>query len=338
MAKLKPLRKEEDISAVPLTEPVLVELMPPPTGAEDDVGQDDAGQREPERKEPDDPGVKQLKDQLELHKAAETKSQEALTAAQRERDEALKLAGERQSDLRKAQGDREQAVSDSVANALSAAQSEEEAAQAEYAKAYEAADPMAMAKAQSKISRAASKILNAEAAAAELADHRERLAKEPEPQVQQQQRPVDIATAVQNNPNLLPKERTWLLEHQDLLVDRGRGIELEAAYIKATRAKKIRGTDAYFKFLDKELGYAEPEKEANEETDDNEGSTIMSAPPSRDGVSLSSGRSNTPSRIELSPEQRAMAKSMGVSDTAYARQVLALQQAKKDDPEKFGRR
>jgi hypothetical protein len=38
------------------------------------------------------------------------------------------------------------------------------------------------------------------------------------------------------------------------------------------------------------------------------------------------------------PEQREVAKSMGVTEIEYAKQVQAFEPAKRDDPEKYGQR
>ncbi len=129
-------------------------------------------------------------------------------------------------------------------------------------------------------------------------------------------------------------ERDWLLKHQEVLVDRQRGVELEAAYIRATRAGHHRGTDAYFQFLDHELGYQKPAPEREPETEEEE-STIMAAPVSRDNVSPSNGQAQQSNRVVLTPEQREFAKSMGISELSYAQNVLKLRQEKKNNPDKF---
>lgn len=326
-AKLKPMKDDQEIAAIPLDQPVLVELAPEPSSAEMEAAPPAAAKQADNA---DASGVEQLTAQLERLKAAEKTQAEELARLHQEKAEAERRAVAQAMELRQSRSEREQALSDALTHSLAAAQSEQEAAEAEYAKAYESADPAAMAKAQGKIARAAAKVLNAEAAAAEVAERKERMS-EDAPR-QPEQRPADLVTTVRGNPNLLPTEKDWLLEHQDLLVDRGRGVELEAAYIRATRAGHVRGSDGYFQFLDKELGYATTKAET---TDPDEGATIMNAPVSRDAVSVATGRAASGTRITLTPEQRAFAKSMGLSEVQYAAQVLKLNQDKRANPERY---
>lgn len=64
---------------------------------------------------------------------------------------------------------------------------------------------------------------------------------------------------------------------------------------------------------------------------------MTAAPVSRDNRSVATGRATTPTRIELSPAERQVARDMGISDTAYARGKLQLAANKAADPEKYAR-
>ncbi len=270
-------------------------------------------------------------------KAADKLRQEEVTRERKRADDAVRQVQERDRQLADERAHREQAVTDNITSALSGAQAEQEAAEGDYATAFQAQDPAAMAKAQGKIARAAAKVLNYEAAAAELDDRRKQSDAQAElrrQQPQQQHQPVDVVTAINTNPGLLQQEREWLIKHQEVLVDRQRGVELEAAYIRATSAGHHRGTEKYFQFLDRELGYSEGQK-AEERTDDEEESTIMAAPVSRDNVSPSNGQSQSSRQVQLTPEMREFAKSMGISETSYAQNVLKLRAEKKANPDKF---
>jgi len=339
--KLKPLKDAKDISAVPLTEPVLIEIAPTPTGREEpEAGTDAAQIAAPEvveqQDDKPDTGAAKLQKELETMKAADKLRTDEIARERKRADDATKLAQDRERELSAARNEREQAVTDNISSALSGAQSEQESAEQEYASAFQNQDPMAMAKAQGKIARAAAKVLNYEAAAAELDDRRKNAAAEAERRpTQQQQAPVDIVTAVNTNPGLLQTERDWLLKHQEVLVDRGRGVELEAAYIKATRNGHHRGTDAYFQFLDQELGYKEKPTPKVETEDNEEEASIMAAPVSRDSISPSNGQSQQSNRVVLSPAQRDLAQSMGIDEITYARNVLKLRDEKKANPEKY---
>lgn len=332
--RLKPLKDEKQIAAIPVSEPVLVEIAPTPSGLE----QPNAEIREPPTPEvqTEDDGAAKLKKELDALKSAGKLNEEAVARERKRAEDAERLARQREQELAAERTHREQAVNDNITSALAGAQAEQAAAEGEYAAAYKAEDPDAMAKAQGKIARAAAKALNYEAAAAELAD---RKTQQPQQQYQpqQQQAPVDIVTAVNSNPGLLQPEKEWLLKHQDVLVDRARGVELEAAYIRATRAGHHRGTDAYFQFLDRELGYSANGQQAQttEEDNDNNSGTNVMAPVTRDNVSPSNGQNDSSRQVTLTPEQREFARSMGLTDVAYAQQVLRLRQEKKQNPDKF---
>ena len=336
--RLKPLKDEKDIAAVPVTEPVLVEIALPPTGQEPEP-QGDGEQpqktvREPEQ--PDDGGAAKLQRDLETMKAADKLRQDEVTRERKRADDAIKQVQERDRQLVDERAHREQAVTDNITSALSGAQAEQASAEQEYVAAAQNQDYAAMAKAQSKISRAAAKVLNYEAAAAELDDRRKVAESEAQRRpAPQQQQPVDVVSAINNNPGIVQTEKDWLLKHQEVLVDRQRGIELEAAYIKSQRKGLHRGTDAYFKFLDQELGYSEQPSKTEERTDDEEESTIMAAPVSRDNVSPSNGQSQQSNRVVLTPEQRDFAKSMGISEIDYAKNVLKLRADKKSNPDRY---
>ncbi len=337
--RLKPLKDEKEISQVPVTEPVLVEIALPPSGLEQEPPADGQQQQKPIVREPeqqDDGGAAKLQRDLETMKAADKIRQDEVTRERKRADDAIKQVQERDRQLADERAHREQAVTDNITSALSGAQAEQASAEQEYVAAAQNQDYAAMAKAQSKISRAAAKVLNYEAAAAELDDRRKAAEidsqRRPQPQAPQ---PVDVVTAINTNPGLMQTERDWLLKHQEVLVDRKKGILMEAAYIRAVDAGHSRGTDEYFKFLDRELGFSKPPPKTEERTDDEEESTIMAAPVSRDNVSPSNGQSQQSNRVVLTPEQRDFAKSMGVSELDYARNVLKLRADKKSNPDRY---
>lgn len=328
MAKLKPIKDEKELAAVPLDEPVLVELEPAATGlaAEaDDADKDTA--RTVEKDEADD-GSKALKAALEASKEAERVANERATAAdQRARDAAAEA-----DRLRSSGADSEKEL---LSTSLAAAQAEEAAAQAELEKAFEVGDAKLMGAAQAKIGRAAARVVNLEGAIAQFDEDAktaktERETAKPEPQ-------VDIVTAIDRDDKLMPKERDWLKEHTEVLTDPRRNRELSVGYDRALAKGFKRGSEGYFKFLDEFMGFAEPERAEPEDTE-TERASIVSAPVTRDNRSSSTGRPTTPTRIMLTPAQREAARNMGVSDVAYARGVQQLDANKKADPERYAGR
>lgn len=315
--RLKPIKDEKELAAVPLGEPVLVELEPVASGAEPEQ------RSEPQRRDDDD-GVSTLEKQLEASKEAERLANERAAAADRRAQEA---AAERDR-LRSQGADTEKEL---LSSSLAGAQAEEAAAQADFQEAFENGDAKAMAAAQAKIGRAAAKVVNLEGAIAAHDDDTK--ASKERPQIEDQ---VDIVTAIDRDPKLMATERDWLKAHTEVLTDPSINAELSVGYNRALKAGHRRGTPAYFQYLDEFLGFAESSKGNEPEAD--ERSAIVSAPVTRDSRSSFSGRPATPTRITLTPEQRELARTMNLTDVQYAKGVLQLGANKKSDPERFAGR
>lgn len=317
--RLKPLKDPEELSAVPLSEPVMVELEVAKTGQEE----------APETEKPvqQDDGVKTLQDQLEAAKRATQAAQEQAERERKARTEAERTAAERTREVEQARSRAADTESDMIDSGLASAQRDMDAAKAAVRTAFEAGDPAALAEAQAKVGRAAADIRDFERAAAELADRKERSKQEEPPRQERQLSPEE---AIDANPGLMPAERTWLKEHMDAVLDQARNNELGVAYNRATKKGLVRGSPEYFKFIDEFMGYAKPAQSENEDE------SIVSAPVSRENRTPSGQVSG--SRIILTPEQREFARTMGLSDVQYAQQVRALQQDKKANPDKYGMR
>lgn len=328
MAKLKPIKDEKELAAVPLDEPVLVELEPAATGAVVE---------EPEREEPERGEPKKGEDTLKAQLEA---SQEA-TRIERERadkaDRDAKAARDEAERLKSAGADTEKEL---LTNSLASAQADEAAAKLAFKAAFEAGDADAMADAQAKIGRASAKVVNFEGAVAQFDEdsaERERIAKE-QPKTEER---VDIVTAIDRDPNLMPGERAWLKEHTEVLTDTRRNRELSVGYDRALAKGFKRGSEGYFKFLDEFMGFAEAGRSGDpddDQTDNTERASIVSAPVSRDNRSSSTGRPTAPTRITLSPAEREAARNMGVSEVAYAKGKLQLTANKQSDPERYAGR
>jgi len=328
--KLRPLKTEDELRAVPLSEPVLVELPGPASGSEPDVAL--STQQPPaQRQEQSDDVAAALRSQIEALIEADKTRQAQLERAERDRQDALRVAAERTAEATRYQSAAEQSENDSLTRGLSGAQAEREAAEAAYTRAFEAGDGAAMAAASAKIARTAAQIVTYESRQADASERVARAKDAPEQQRQQPQAPADVIAAIDTNPNLVPKERAWLKEHPEVLVDPGLNRELDVAYHRAVKAGHVRGTESYFKFIDQFMGYTKPDN-GGDEFDTQERMTSVAAPVSRDSPP---GSPQSPSRVILSPEQREMARNMDISETAYAKQVLRMQADKKVNPEKY---
>lgn len=316
MTALRALKTEEEINSIPLDQPILVEL---PSGViEDGV---DPGVIEP--KGESDP-AKLLQEQLEAAQAAQKLADERAIKAEREREEARRLAADREREAREARERTAALEGDVINGGLSAAQGERDAAKQAFKAAFEAGDAEAMANAQSRIGRAEARILSFEAGAAEIAERKETTKVEPQRETQQQ---IDPMQAIEANPQLLPAEKAWLKEHADAVIDLKRNNELGVAYDRAIKKGLVRGTPAYFSFLNEFMGYETPD------AIDNDGSNNVQAPVTR-GEKGSDGKSRN--QITLSAEERETARNMGISEIEYAKNKIRMQAEMKADPERFG--
>lgn len=313
----KALSDPKEIAAVPTSEPVLIELPADVT--------ETAPAITAVPKKTEDP-AERLTKQLEASEAANKLANDRAENAEKGRREAQALADQRANDLRDADTSRQRAEADLISGSLSGAQAELTSAKSEYAKASESGDFNAQADANANIARASQRVLHFEQMAAASALRKEREA------TRREVTPSDPIAAIDSNSNLIPKEKEWLKAHPEAIIDQRLNRKLGVAYDEATRAGLIRGTPEYFDHLETFMGY---KKAAKSEVDDDQQTRISAAPVSRGDVSTSGQRQQTPSQITLTPDQREMARSMGISDVAYARQALALQQAKKSEPEKY---
>lgn len=316
---LKPLHKDEDLSAVPLDEPVLVELEPATTGEE---GDDTIIEPKPAKEKPEptaDDGAKVLQTRMEDMRKAnalrEAKLAQERDEARREAEEARRSAADTEADL--------------ISNGLTAAQSEAKAARAALKVAIESGDIDGQADAQERIGRASSDIREFERAAAVQADRAEQEKKVP---VQQPRQFSSVEEAIDSRADLTDNERAWLKGHQDAWVDPARNQELGVAYNRAVKQGLTRGTDAYFAFIENFMGYTKPDDTTSERT------TIVAAPVSRDNRTVPGTQQLKSGQVRLSPQQREMAQMAGVTDREYAAGLLQMEADKSANPEKYARR
>lgn len=325
MSRMKALKTDEELLAVPVTQPVLVEL---PTGFEP-VTSDDDGKDKSADTSVDD-GSQRLKDDYEALKAQSARDTARADQAERDAAEARRIASQREREATDALTRSQALENDLITGGLSAAQAELAAAESELERAGEAGDYKAMAKAQSRIGRASAQIVSLESGAAEAAERKVEPKREPEPR--RQEIPADFATRVNSNPNLLQAEKDWMIKNETAFKDPDFNKKLEFAYQGAVaKGNLVRGSAAYFDFMERATGLKADPRDDND--NDDERGTAVSAPPSRNERG-GDGRPNN-GKITLEPEQRALARSLGVTDIEFARQVAVFEVARKSDPEKY---
>lgn len=322
--KLKPLSDPKELANIPLDRPVLVELEP--EKKEDDLFEGETGiEKKPQEEKT---GEQILKEQLAATKEANKEANKRADDLRKERDEAVKIANTKNAELHAVRLRGDAADADSIDAALNAAQAERLAAREALKRATTDADPDAMADANEKLSRAATDIRNLEIAKNSAVQHIERN-KTSKPEEIQLSRSNDPVAAIESNANLLASEKDWLKGHPELAP---RGDELGKAYNLAT-ATHARGTPGYFAKMNEYFGFSAEAQRTEEDSDESE--VMTQAPVNRSAPNLQGGNAS-PSRITLTPEQREMAKSLGLTDVAYARQVKNLNDDKKANAAKYG--
>lgn len=221
-----------------------------------------------------------------------------------------------------------------VANALEKAKADSEAAKAAHKAALEAGDYAAATNAADQMATIKARMAQLEDGKAALEDKvavvREAAKKLPDP-------PKD---EVPSDPferyvgQFGPREQAWLRAHPECVTDDIKNATVLLADKKARKEKIEPGSDAYFAFLDKELGYAqegdpvdqdEPADDVVVDTKAKPAATPakrVAAPVSRDQTITRTNDGKV--QVRLTAAQRQMAEDLGMSATAYAKQLVAL--------------
>ncbi|MCA6108109.1 hypothetical protein [Bradyrhizobium cenepequi] len=309
---LRALKTDEEIGAVPLDQPVLIELPEGMThiAADVDVPSDKGKKAAPET----DDGSKRLQEQLDAALAAQRAEGERAARAERE-------AAQRRMEADAARARAESLEKDVVTGGLAAAQSDLAAAKADLVRAGEAGDYAAMADAQAKIGRASAQVLALEGGAAEIAERKPA----PAPAAPRQ---VTFSESVHANPGLMQAEKDWMLRNEKAFGDADFNRKLETAYQGAMLNGLVRGSQAYFDHIERATGLKEADAGHDDERDVNVSPPVSRREPNGDGKRNSS-------LVELDPEQRDMARRLGVTDVEFARQVKRMEADKKANPEKY---
>lgn len=341
MPKIRPLRKQEDIDAVPVDQAVTIDLSPEPAApAQDDPPAGDAppapaaraAEPPPREEEPDATAV--LRQQLEASQQAEKLQRDRAESEARARAEAERRAAEQTQEATRFRGESEQAQYDAIVNAIGAATAEAESAQRDYENAMSAGDFKTVGEAQRRMSRAEARLVQLEDGKAVFDQRREEGTRAPPERTERPAAP-SIEGQIDAMANLTVEEKTWLKGHTDALTDQRRNAKLGAAYYEAIDQGLARGTPEYFTFLETRLGYRKADPAPNDDEDDDppapqptRRTPTVSAPVSRDIPSGGSGRPSN-SKVTLTPEQREAARLSGIDEVTYAKNLIRLQAEKR---------
>jgi hypothetical protein len=313
------LSKKEDIEAVPLTEPVDIDISEKAIVIEEtDKG---AITYEPEPK-PEPEVVVAPEPPPKPEPTVEVKPDAALMRRLEEAENAVRLANQQLAQERAA---REEARADAIQNGVDAVRAELESAKRDALAANTAGDTPQFLEATQRISVAAARLEHLEAGYAAIEKQR----KEPPPA----QRSADPIEALQ-----VPYEaKTWLRKNPHFITNAADNKRLRTAHDAALDLENLTAwSPEYYEFVETKLGIrkAEPKPVPKSEPEIEE--RTVSAPVSRDAPSLSGGKAGS-SKITLSPEEREHAKLAGVDEVTYAKMKQRLQREKQINPDKYGR-
>ena len=317
MAKLRPLKTDEEIRAIPADQPVLIELPANMDSTEPDAPVVADTGTTVQKSEPEDAAAKVQKQLEDMQRAGQVE-RERLT---RERDEARESA-------RLAQQEHASTEQQLVTTGLARAQADLSGAKAAYKAAMEAGDYDKAADAQALMSRASAMILAAESAGAEAGQRAEELKRQPQ---QDRQQAPDPMQAMEASPQLFPAEKAWFRLHPEAFTDNRMNTRLNDAYFRAEEKGIVRGTPDYFKFIDQHMGYAKPETTTTQDED----TTVMGAAPVTRQNNSVGGTPQNNSQITLTPEQRQLCSTMGISEVDYAMQLRNMNMDKKANPDRY---
>lgn len=336
MARERAYSDDKDLMRVPLDEEVLV-LIPGETveGEDKKVEAKEDDDKKIVEVETDNDTVKKLNEQVAALREANTKSNEELLAEQQKRQRVEQEAYRIAQDALSFKSEAEKSQHGQLKSALESAQNEQESHKKDYLAHLEAGDFVNAAEAQSKMSRAAARVVAAEGHLAQFETAKTEIEERGKGRSERPAPPVDATTLIENNANLLPSEKTFMKAHPELMMDSRKNAELGVAYSLAMNKGLSRGTPEYFTFIEETMGYKEPSKKNDDDGDEDSGQRREAAPVRRDN---SGGRHQTkPSQVRLTPEMREIARNMGISETGYAKRFLELQDQKQANPEKYNR-
>jgi hypothetical protein len=250
-----------------------------------------------------------------------------LAEAQAERDQASNRATEALRHAREAETKATQAVGhtlasqiDSVDSAIAVSKSEADQAQRAYAAAMEIADYDAAAKQQRIMSRAEAEIMRLQDGKAVLADRHKKVSEQP----QRREVPSGVEGMLDGIIEASSaKAQTYIRKNRSSLSSEKHVNRMIAAHQLAVNSDVEPDTEAYFSFIDKQMGWGEKDPETPARKVQNKS---FAAPTSRDSnPGVNNGRT-----VTLTKEQVAIAKEMGVSPTAYAKNMLKIKSNGKD--------
>lgn len=270
-----------------------------------------------EKEDPDHEAIASLKRQLDEERAKSTREADRAAAAERQ-------AREFESHATIASNKTLRSQLDSVESALHLTKTQAEQAEREYAAAMEIADYTAAAKAQRVMGRADSDITRLEQGKRQLEHYIRQEQNRPQPR----QSAPDVSEYIDGiREASSPKARAYIDRVRTNLGDVKAVNRLVAAHEFAVNNDIAPDSDDYFAFLDRQMGWQQDEP-SQQQTRRTTEQRSYSAPVSRDTAKANgdlSGRT-----ITLTADQARIADELGVSRTAYAKNMMKIRSNGKD--------
>jgi hypothetical protein len=255
--------------------------------------------------------------------AQQLAAQQRAEALQRDNAAMQRQIAERDQQLVQERSRGDDAEYNSVLTAIAAEQAVLDKAEQDYASYASVGDFQTAAKAQRIMAASASRLDRLEDGKQAFEQRREtRAAPTPEP-VQQTQAPLDFEQRIEKMPE---SAKSWLRKHPEFINDTALNNKIGNAHAYLVNNKGVEPFSAsYFDALDDEFGF----RAAPVEVQPQRRSMPVSAPVSRD-VPTASGQRQSSSKITLSPDEVAIARSsFTASDMTNAQKELLYAQNKR---------
>lgn len=170
----------------------------------------------------------------------------------------------------------------------------------------------------------------------------QRQASQPQPRPQQTRQKT--AAEIISEAPIPDSAKAWLRQHEEFITDEAKNQKLQSMHHVAKHNAGGEFTDAYFHQMDVLLGFKQDGAATSNGSagqpmsSPQRQSAPVSAPPTREAPSMSTGRSPTSTKVTLSAAEREIAATIAVSrgmtqaeaEREYAKQKLEMQKAKAD--------
>ena len=269
------------------------------------------GAKEPEKKgKMPEEGIDELKKMLEAER-------EMRAEAERMAQQNAQLAHAAAEQAQKAQKDVQDSNLQLLNNAIDAFQKDNDSIKSQIRDALQAGDYDKAADLQSAMSMNNAKLLQLQNGKVAL---QERLAQpvqpvQPPPTFQRKDAVEELAS------QLSPRSATWIRSHPECARDTKMFNKMVGAHNFAIAEGYIPDSDAYFDYIESQLGYKQSKEEDSEQETLSAASALVqsrSAPPPAPSSRAASG-SGRPNVVRLSQQEREMAQMMGMSPEDYAK-------------------